>query len=50
MLQLLWRLDAGGISEDGMPRSNSFRIGQVTGHLRGHVRYLSYFENGRPLG
>jgi integrase len=45
--QLLWRFVAGGISEDGMPRSNSFRIGKVTGYLRGSVWYLSYFENGR---
>jgi integrase len=30
-----------------MPRSNSFRIGKVTGYLRGRVWYLSYFENGR---
>jgi hypothetical protein len=30
-----------------MPRSNSFRIGKVTGYLRGRVWYLSHFENGR---
>src|SRR5579871_6058293 len=30
-----------------MPRSNSFRIGKVTGYLRGRVWYLCYFENGQ---
>jgi integrase len=30
-----------------MPRSNSFRIGKVTGYLRGRVWYLCYFEHGQ---
>ena len=31
-----------------MPRSNSFRVGKVTGYLRGRVWYLCYFEHGQP--
>src|SRR5207253_10819303 len=45
--RFLWRFVAGGISEDGMTRSNSFRVGKVTGYLRGRVWYLCYFEHGR---
>ncbi len=29
-----------------MSKSNSFRVGKVTGYLRGRVWYLCYFENG----
>ena len=30
-----------------MPRSHSFRIGKVTGYLRGRVWYLCYSEHGQ---
>ncbi len=30
-----------------MSKSNSFRIGKVTGYLRGRVWYLCYLENGK---
>jgi len=30
-----------------MSKSNSFRVGKVTGYLRGRVWYLCYFENGK---
>ena len=30
-----------------MSKSNSFRVGKVTGYLRGRVWYLRYFENGK---
>src|SRR6516164_1558667 len=30
-----------------MAKSNSFRIGRVSGHLRGHVWYLCYHDRGR---
>ena len=30
-----------------MSKSTSFRVGKVTGYLRGRVWYLCYFENGK---
>ena len=30
-----------------MPRSKSFRIGKVTGYLRGRIWYLCFFEHGK---
>ncbi|MBM3983785.1 MAG: hypothetical protein FJ304_26670, partial [Planctomycetes bacterium] len=30
-----------------MSKSNSFRVGKVSGYLRGRVWYLCYFENGK---
>ncbi|MDB5306174.1 MAG: hypothetical protein JWO38_376 [Gemmataceae bacterium] len=30
-----------------MPKAHSFRVGKVTGYLRGRVWYLCYFENGQ---
>jgi hypothetical protein len=30
-----------------MSKSNSFRIGKVSGYLRGRVWYLCNFENGK---
>ncbi len=30
-----------------MSKAHSFRVGKVTGYLRGRVWYLCYFENGR---
>lgn len=29
-----------------MSKANSFRVGMVTGNIRGRVWYLCYFENG----
>jgi integrase len=45
--QFLWHFVAGGFSEDDMPRPTSFRVGKVTGYLRGRVWYLCYFEHGK---
>ena len=44
--QCLWHFVAGGFSEDVMAKANSFRVGKVTGYLRGRSWYLCYHEHG----